>query len=257
MGGTLEGLYAALAPIYDEWQSCDGMIPFAEVVRARLEPVLRAETQRLPAAGLSFLDLGCGTGTLLYGIRRQHPAWKLAGVDGAAEMLSMAARKPDAASIRWARARLDGPLPFGRAFDVVGCFYDTLNHLPDGAALQRALAGMAAVLRPGGLLVFDVTNLSGFTSWWRGRPSFTGPGWRLTIDMQFDPVADVGRADTSIARAGQPERCFRLVERHFPPSQLEAALGASGFRTVLQQPWSPFAGDRPGKTWWAARTMAS
>jgi SAM-dependent methyltransferase len=255
-GGGLGGLYGALAPIYDAWQSCDGMIPFAEVVRARLEPVLRDEARRLAREGLAFLDLGCGTGTLLCGLRGQHPGWKLAGVDGAAQMLSVAVRKPDAGAIGWARARLDGPLPFGRTFDAVGCFYDTLNHLPDTPALERALAGIAAVLRPGGLLVFDVTNANGFMHWWRGRPSFGGRDWRLTIEMQFDPLANLGRAETSIVRAGQPEARFQLVERHFPPAQLEAVLAASGFRTVVQHPWAPFAGDRPGKTWWAARLTA-
>ena len=109
------GLYGALAPIYDEWQSCDGMIPFAEVVRARLEPTLRG----IQTGALSFLDVGAGTGTLLVGLREQHPGWRLAGVDDSAAMLAVAVRKPDAASITWARARLDGSLPFGPTFGAM------------------------------------------------------------------------------------------------------------------------------------------
>ncbi|HXJ22324.1 MAG TPA: class I SAM-dependent methyltransferase [Polyangia bacterium] len=251
------GLYGALAPIYDEWQSCDGMIPFAEVVRDRLEPILRADSGQRPDGSLSFLDVGAGTGTLLAGLREQHPGWRLAGVDDSAAMLAVAVRKAGAASITWARARLDGALPFGPAFDAVGCFYDTLNHLPDAGALDRALGTMAAILRPGGLLVFDVTNSLGFNRWWRGRPAFAGAGWRLTIDMQFDPVDQSGLADVAILRQGEPERRFRLVERHFGPERIDAALVGAGFRTVVQQPWAPFAGDIPGKTWWAARLQRS
>jgi SAM-dependent methyltransferase len=251
------GLYGALAPIYDEWQSCDGMIPFAEVVRARLEPILRGDARNRPEEPMSFLDVGCGTGTLLLGLREQHRRWRLAGVDGSAEMLAVAVRKPDAGSIAWARAGLDRPLPFGQGFDAVGCFYDTLNHLPDAEALQRALGTMAAILRPGGLLIFDVTNSLGFSRWWRGRPTFEGVGWRLSIDMQFDPVAQLGLADVAILRQGEPEDRFRLVERHFAPERIDAALVASGFRTVVQQPWAPFAGDSPGKTWWVARLLRS
>ncbi len=256
MGGV-GGLYGALAAIYDDWQSCDGTIPFAEVVRAKLEPILRGEARRLPETRFSFLDVGCGTGTLLAGLREQHRDWRLAGVDGAPEMLAVALRKPGARTIAWSRAPLSGPLPFGRTFDAVGCFYDTLNHLPDAAALQGALGAMAGVLRPGGLLVFDVTNANGFARWWRGRPVFAGPRWRLTIDMQFDPVANLGRADVAILRDGQPERRVQLVERHFPREQLDAALAASGFRTIVEQPWAPFAGDSPGKSWWAARFIRS
>jgi SAM-dependent methyltransferase len=256
-GGVGEGLYGALAPIYDDWQSCDGMIPFAEVVRAKLEPVLRGEARRLPDARLSFLDVGCGTGTLLTGLREYHRDWPLAGLDGAPEMLAVALRKPRARSIAWARAPLGGPLPFGRSFDAVGCFYDTLNHLPDAAALEGALASMAAVLRPGGLLLFDVTNANGFARWWRGRPVFAGAGWRLTIDLEFDPVADLGHAEVAIHREGGPECRFQLVERHFSSEEIAAALAVAGFRTVLEQPWAPFAGDSPGKSWWAARFIRS
>jgi len=258
MGGGLGGgVYSALAPIYDDWQSCDGTIPFAEVVRAKLEPGLRGEAGRLAGAPLAFLDVGCGTGTLLAGLREQHRDWRLAGVDGAPEMLAVARRKPGAGTVTWARAPLTGPLPFGRSFDVVGCFYDTLNHAPDAAALRAALASMAAVLRPGGLLVFDVTNASGFARWWRGRPVFSGAGWRLAIDMQFDPVADAGRAEVAIARDGEPERRFQLIERHFSGEEIDAALTASGFRTLVEQRWAPFAGDSPGKSWWAARFIRS
>lgn len=247
-------LYAALAPIYEEWQSSDGRVPFAEVVGARLEPMLRSEA---PVRPLAFLDAGCGTGTLLRGLRQRHAGWRLAGVDQAAAMLGVAVRQPDAGSIAWARARLDAPLPFGRVFDAAGCFYDTLNHLPDGAALRRALAGLAAVLRPGGLLVFDVTNAVGFQRWWRGQPAFAGTGWRMTIEMEFDPATQRGLAEVAISRRGEPERRFHLTERHFPPEEVETALAASGFRTVNQQPWAPFAGDRPGKTWWVARRLAT
>ncbi|HXJ22027.1 MAG TPA: hypothetical protein VMT03_17525, partial [Polyangia bacterium] len=106
-------------------------------------------------------------------------------------------------------------------------------------------------------LVFDVTNANGFSRWWRGRPRFGGSGWGLTIDMRFDPLGKVGLADVEITRQGGAGGRFRLAERYFPPEQIEDALEASGFRTVVQQPWSPFDGDSPGKTWWVARLAGS
>ena len=251
--GGLGGLYGALAPIYDDWQSCDGTIPFAEVVRAKLEPVLRGEARRLPDARFSFLDVGCGTGTLLTGLRAGRRDWRLAGVDGTPEMLAGALRKPGAGTIAWARAQLNGPLPFGRSFDVVGCFYDTLNHLPDAAALQGALASMAAVLRPGGLLVFDVTNADGFARWWRGKPQFAGDGWQLGIEMQFDGQRQLGLADVTIALRGGPASRFTLRERHFPRGAVLEALAAARLVPIAERPWAPFDGDLAGKTWWVAR----
>jgi SAM-dependent methyltransferase len=249
-----QDVYAALAPIYDDWQSCDGMIPFAEVARAKLEPALRAQS-RYPGreAGFAFLDVACGTGTLLSGLRADHPDWRLAGTDGSAAMLGVAARKPGARSIAWGRSALDGPQPFGSSFDAVGCFYDALNHVSDTAALQRAMAAMGAVLRPGGLLVFDVTNEDGFARWWRGKPQFAGDGWHLTIDMQFDRERQLGLAEVAIAIRDAPASRFMLRERHFSRGAIHEALAAARLVPVSEQRWAPFDGDLAGKTWWVAR----
>jgi SAM-dependent methyltransferase len=250
MGGVGD-LYQALAPIYDDWQSCDGTIPFAEVVCAKLEPILRDRA----AAGrpLAFLDLGCGTGTLLCALRAQHRDWRLAGMDGAAAMLGVAVRKPGAGSVVWARGALAGPLPFAGPFDAVGCFYDTLNHLPDAESLQRAFATIAAIVRPGGLLIFDVTNEDGFPRWWRGRPAFAGPGWRMAIEMRFDADRQLGFADVEIALGGRVPERYPLVERLFRRSTVRSALAGAGFEAIVEQPWAPFEGDLAGKTWWVAR----
>jgi len=254
VSGPAPDVYGALAPIYDDWQSCDGMIPFAELVRSQLEPVLRAEARRVRRDGpFAFLDVACGTGTLLSGLRADHRDWRLAGVDGSAAMLAIAARKQGGRSVAWGRAALDGPLPFGATFDAVGCFYDALNHLGDSAALGRAVAGMAAALRPGGLLVFDVTNADGFARWWRGKPQFAGDGWQLGIEMQFDGQRQLGLADVTIALRGGPASRFTLRERHFPRGAVLEALAAARLVPIAERPWAPFDGDLAGKTWWVAR----
>lgn len=249
MGGVAQ-LYDALAPLYDDWQSCDGMIPFAEVVRAKLEPILR---ERAAGRPLAFLDVGCGTGTLLCGLRAQHPDWRLAGADGTAAMLAVAARKPAAGSILWARSALAAPLPFAGGFDAVGCFYDTLNHLTDAEALARAFAALAAVVRPGGLVIFDVTNEDGFPRWWRGCPTFDGEGWHMELDMRYDPDRQVGLAEVELDLAGRPPQRFPLVERLFEREVVQAALTAAGLDPVVEEPWAPFPAERAGKTWWIAR----
>ena len=122
-------VYDALAPIYD----AVGGASFATLVADRLEPLLARETG-------AFLDLGCGTGALLCALRARHPGWRLCGVDVSPGMLAVARRKPGSDGVLWARARLPGPLPFAERFDVVGAFYDTLNHLPD---LERRCCGPA------------------------------------------------------------------------------------------------------------------
>src|SRR5688572_8108491 len=94
---TPRRFYDALAPIYDDWQATSGMVSFAAVAADKLIDVLAHEAQRLKQAGASaraaFLDLGCGTGTMLLDVREALPSWRLAGADTSAGMLQMARRK--------------------------------------------------------------------------------------------------------------------------------------------------------------------
>jgi SAM-dependent methyltransferase len=248
-------LYDAVAPIYDEWQQWDGMAPFAMVAAVKLAAVLRREarraTRRRPEP-FAHLDLGCGTGTTLIELRRRHPDWRLAGIDGSAGMLAAARAKPAAATITWARGRLGDPLPYAAAFDSCSLLYDTLNHLLEPEAISRALATVADVLRPGGLLVFDVTNRDGFGLWWNGRNQFGGDGWELSVAARFDPGGVIGTADVSLARGGAAAS-FRLTERLYEPDEIRALVERAGFTVVRHQAWAPFARREPGKTWWIAR----
>jgi SAM-dependent methyltransferase len=246
---TTTDLYDALAPIYDAWQAANEMRPFALVTHAKLEPALA----RAAAGGpFAFADLGCGTGTLLHALRAEHPGWRLAGADASRGMLVEADAKPASETIVWARAGLGAPLPFRPLFDAAGCFYDTLNHLPDEAAVAAALATVARVVRPGGLVVFDVTNRLGFERWWRGTSRFRAAGWRLTIEPEFDPARARGTATVGIEREGRA-RSFTLVERLIGDAEIERALAAAGLTVERREPWSPFEIDVPGKTWWVAR----
>ena len=166
-------------------------------------------------------------------------------------MLRIATHKPGARSIAWGRSTIDGPLPFRGTFDAVGCFYDALNHLNDTAALARAIAAMAAALRPGGVLVFDVTNAEGFARWWRGKPQFAGDGWRLSIEMQFDAQRQLGLADVAIAIGGAPAGRFTLRERYFSRAAVLEALAAA--RLVR----SRNSRGRPSTAIWQARPGGS
>jgi SAM-dependent methyltransferase len=249
-------LYDAIAPIYDEWQAWNGMTPFARVAAAKVAPLLAREA-RVPAhAGRdhpALLDVGCGTGTLLLAVREAHPAWRLAGVDASAGMLAVARAKPEAASgVTWARANITGPLPFAATFDVCTAFYDTLNHLADAEALARAFTAAAAVLRPGGLLVFDVTSRHGFEDWWEATNRFTGAGWSMLVDAGFDPASEIATADVTLERDGTTRR-FQIHERYFGHQAISTALGAAGFTVEREENWSPFPIGGLGKVWWVAR----
>jgi SAM-dependent methyltransferase len=97
----------------------------------------------------TFLDVGCGTGYVLGGLRRALPHLRLSGTDVFEEALAFARRRvPDATFVR-----IDGlDLAVSEAVDVAGSF-DVLEHIPDDTAVLR---NIHAAVRPGGGLLVAV-----------------------------------------------------------------------------------------------------
>lgn len=132
------------------------------------------------------LELGCGTGLLTrHLIAAGH---RVIATDAAPAMLGIA-RALVGKSAQDVRKLVlpDDPLPQADAIVAVG---HPLNYLPDAEAVDRALIAMAAALRPGGLLAFDVCDLE----WGRARrdtPNFAGAGPDWAIITEFSvPAAD-------------------------------------------------------------------
>jgi len=98
--------------------------------------------------GDRLLDVGCGTGALLWQLSKTYPASQLAGVDPVPEMLEIARRKlPPAIELHTAWSE-QLPVDTGR-FDVV-VSSSMFHYIRDPLT---ALTEMHRVLRPGGTLV--------------------------------------------------------------------------------------------------------
>jgi dTDP-4-amino-4,6-dideoxygalactose transaminase len=96
-----------------------------------------------------LLEVGCGTGYVLQGLRRAFPALRVTGLDAGADGLRIAhERVPDATLVVGDARRLS----YGKAFDVV-CAFDVLEHVDDDSAV---LMGLRRALRPGGVLLATV-----------------------------------------------------------------------------------------------------
>jgi len=96
------------------------------------------------APGERALDLACGTGDIA--ARLAASGAVVCGLDITPRMLQLARAKPGAARCRWTTGDMTA-LPFADAsFDVVTTGYG-LRNVPD---LERAIAEIARVLRPGG-----------------------------------------------------------------------------------------------------------
>lgn len=126
-------------------------------------------------AGDSALDVCCGTGDLAFELGlRVSPGGRVVGCDFSEEMLSIARRKAaergaGTVAFEWADA-LELPYKDG-SFDAVTVGFGARNL----AELDRGLAEMARVLRPGGrLVILEITRptrepLASFYALWFDR----------------------------------------------------------------------------------------
>jgi demethylmenaquinone methyltransferase / 2-methoxy-6-polyprenyl-1,4-benzoquinol methylase len=177
----------------------------------------RAVDRAQVGAGSDALDVCCGTGDLALELRRRiGPDGRVVGCDFSEPMLELARRKSGDEGLPvefgWADA-LD--LPYGdRSFDAITIGFGARNL----ADLERGLAEMARVLRPGGrLVILEITRpqrepLSAFYSLW------------------FDRVVPVIGT-----LAGDSEAYSYLPDsvRSFPePEPLAAMIDAAGFGEI-------------------------
>lgn len=107
------------------------------------------------------LDVACGTFTIDLGLVRR--GYRVVGLDLSEDMVRVARRslrgRRSAAEVAQGDMR---SLHFDRRFDAIVCLGTAFNYIVDPQDVNRALGGFRQHLRPGGLLVLDLTN---FESW--------------------------------------------------------------------------------------------
>ena len=116
--------------------------------RARNRLLIWALRQYFPDAR-NFLEIGCGTGFVLSGIRQAFPSLTLAGSEIFDSGLQYAAQRLPGVWLFQMDARC---LPFEREFDALGAF-DVLEHIAEDEAV---LAQMFRAVKPGGGVMLTV-----------------------------------------------------------------------------------------------------
>ena len=216
--GQVNRMFDRIAGVYDVMNSA---MTAGMHHRWRARAADRAEL----APGDAALDVCCGTGDLAFELaRRVGPDGRVVGSDFSERMLDLAREKPvpEAAAkpiFEWADA-LDLPYDDG-GFDAVTVGFGVRN-LSD---LDRGIAEMARVLKPGGrLVILEIT-----------QP--TRPPLSTFFSVWFDRIVPlIGRfAGDSAAYSYLPES----VKRFPPPAGLAAIMDGAGLERIR---WTILAG---------------
>ncbi|MFV0497770.1 MAG: class I SAM-dependent DNA methyltransferase [Candidatus Fimivivens sp.] len=141
--------YNAFAPFYDRFIKPVDYEARAAYFNSIIAPQIGE--QKL------LLDLACGTGSLSLALSRF--GYEVIAVDASPQMLSLAQQKACDAGVQilFLNQRMETLDLYG-TIDACVCALDSLNHLTDSRALQRALSRVSLFLAPGGVFVFDMNT---------------------------------------------------------------------------------------------------
>lgn len=186
------------------------------------------------------LDVACGTFVLDLPLLRR--GYRVVGRDLSEGMLRVARRNLAAARRTADLGRADmRTLRLPQTFDAVLCLGTAFNYLAEPSDIRAAFRTFREHLRPGGLLVFDITN---FDPWIRNprnactEADYRAPdGTRVAIfsfnDQDLRRKIHVSRAITVIQRGHRINIAFDEAPlRVWGKADLAAQLGRSGFRPI-------------------------
>jgi SAM-dependent methyltransferase len=189
------------------------------------DPASRAAAAVREAGALDILEVGCGTGAFAERLAAENPSARVVATDQPARFVELTMALGVEAEVADVQH-----LPYPDAsFDVV-CAMWMLYHVPD---LDRGLAEIRRVLRPGGLLV-AVTNGDEHTADLRreagGQPlltQFSSENGEASLRRHF---AEVARED--------------LATRAVFPDHAAATAYLRSFRDGVDYRLPPFDGPR-------------
>lgn len=249
------GIYEKFAYIYAAGEYPD--------FSRRMAEILPSVLQHLDVRPESVLDLACGEGTFATALARQ--GFKVTGLDISSEMLALARERVREAGVAVELRHGDmRALTFDHEFDLVTCWFDSLNYLLDSTDLKKTFKGVRNALKPAGLFIFDMNTIYGLAVNWREYPCYVQKdtaGMFEIHSQDYDFEANIATMRiTGFLKEG--DLWSRVDEEHrergYSQREIRSLLEDSGFQVLAV--WGSFrdmsdAGPESGRVWYAAKTL--
>ena len=187
-----------------------------------LPPVLA----RFDARPQTILDIACGEGT--FAVAMAKKGFQVTGVDRSPQMLRFARERAERENVKVEFLLQDmRSLPFDERacmrsmpstskFDLVTCWFDSLNYILELEGIQKTFAGVHRALKKAGLFIFDMNTIYGLAVIWQREPCYVQQNSPEMFEIQF-PSYDFEKriATTRISGfAKEGDRWIRMDEEH-------------------------------------------
>ena len=243
--------YARLAPFYDGMARDSGIRGFYRQWRRMLISAANARGVK----GTVLVDFACGTGNSTIPWTRKA-GWKVIGVDRSAAMLRVARQKSRA--VRWVRQELT-ELKLDVRADFVTCHFDALNHVLDAHDVERVFARVAATLRPGGLLLFDLNTVH-MLRWLDGREKLfrVASHWFISTNAYDEKTGVATFTQHWFIKRGRlfERRLVVVQERAFTDAAIRKLLAAGGLKLLRVDTQVRIDGQPMRKVYLAVKPLA-
>jgi len=238
--------YQRFATVYDLMGADDHSIKMTEYCRK-----IFRKFKIKPTIGL---ELCCGTGTAIE--RFADMGILMGGLDGSAAMLARAAIKLRGRGVPLYHKQLpkfkildQNDSRRTRRFDLVTCFYDSLNYLKNGRELQTSFRSVFRHLQPGGWFIFDMNTPEALKILWDEQvfaDARDDLAWIWKND--YNPKNCSARCSTTFfEKKGKTWERFDEVhvERAYDNEAIKSSLRAAGF--VVKGFYRCYSFHRPTK----------
>lgn len=178
----------------------------------------------------TLLEVGCGTGFMLDGLRRSFPTLRLAATDALVASLVHAATRLTGIPLYQVDARR---IPFREEFDAVAAF-DVIEHIDEDEA---ALREMSAALRRGGLMVLTVPQhpwlWSAVDEWSHHRRRYTRQELVTKVRAAGLEVVDIASFSSLLLPFLALSRLWPARGEYDPAAEIRIGAVANAFASAV------------------------
>ncbi len=223
--------------VYDQFASIYQRGPYLRFSQLLAETLIPEYLDEFGIEPRHMLDIACGEGSFAVGMAKK--GYTVTGVDRSPQMIALAQERAQDAGVDVDfRVEDMRTLPFEGEFDLITCFFDSLNYLLTVQGLHNAFQSAFKALQPGGFYIFDMNTIYGLAVDWMRERSYIQNETEdfIEIHQQDFDYENLIAAMTVTVFQKQGELWERFEETHqergYPIADIQFLLSETGFEII-------------------------